>query len=328
MLNRVIFILFLILVPAVNQACQVPVFRYALERWTADLIKIQASGEDESFFKELEKANIKVEHSTDSKEIAAYLNKVPVPFFKGKLKDRSKLVSSPVRTQIFNKLTTGTSAVWILLKSGNAEADLKAEETLSKSLAEAAVIYSKKIEEKKDEDDLKKDLLTSIPLEVKFEYISLDRHSAEENIFINMLLTLEPDLKEIKQPMAFAVYGRGRCLPPLIGKGISRNNLVNEDCAYLCGDCTCEVKEQNPGTDLLIAHDWEKALEGKRLVNDKKLPALTGINLSPPQESPSEPEEKSFTEVTESASDKNHPYNFLYFLLILPLAGFVIWRLK
>lgn len=56
--------------------------------------------------------------------------------------------------------------------------------------------------------------------------------------------------------MAFPVFGRGRILEPLIGKGIHEGNVL-EHSTYLCGACSCEVKDQNPGIDLLMAANWD-----------------------------------------------------------------------
>ena len=60
--------------------------------------------------------------------------------------------------------------------------------------------------------------------------------------------------------MIFAVFGRGRALPPFVGKGITRDNLL--ECVYfLTGTCSCTVKDQNPGMDLLFASDWWSVAE-------------------------------------------------------------------
>src|SRR6185503_19148933 len=49
---------------------------------------------------------------------------------------------------------------------------------------------------------------------------------------------------------------RGRALEPLIAAGVTRDNVM-EQAGYLCGACSCEVKEQNPGMDLLMAANWQ-----------------------------------------------------------------------
>ena len=77
------------------------------------------------------------------------------------------------------------------------------------------------------------------------------------------LLAIEPDLHEeqlLRQPMVFMVYGRGRALPPWVGKGIRGDNLVG-DVQFVSGACSCTVKDKNPGVDLLVRHNWEQAAE-------------------------------------------------------------------
>ena len=73
------------------------------------------------------------------------------------------------------------------------------------------------------------------------------------------LLAVEDDLHEfVDEPMLFVVYGRGRVLPPYIGKGITYDNLA-ECTEFITGACSCTVKDQNPGVDLLVQYDWEAA---------------------------------------------------------------------
>ena len=94
-----------------------------------------------------------------------------------------------------------------------------------------------------------------------------------------MLLRLEDDLldKEMEdKPMLFPAFGKGRVLPPLIGAGISEENAL-ADCEYLCGACSCQVKNQNPGMDILVKADWWTALEGSSVIAEKELPPLTGV---------------------------------------------------
>jgi hypothetical protein len=41
--------------------------------------------------------------------------------------------------------------------------------------------------------------------------------------------------------------------------------LIEDISRYLSGPCSCQVKEQNPGFDLLLAVDWEARLFGENL---------------------------------------------------------------
>jgi hypothetical protein len=74
-----------------------------------------------------------------------------------------------------------------------------------------------------------------------------------------MLIHSESDLAERTEPMVFPVYGRGRALWGLIGPGITASN-IRDSASFLVGACSCEVKEQNPGFDLLLAADWDELL--------------------------------------------------------------------
>lgn len=91
--------------------------------------------------------------------------------------------------------------------------------------------------------------------------LSAADRQAKEIWLHRMLLAVEGDLHEFTdEPMLFVIYGRGRALPPFIGKGISYENLV--DCAhFITGACSCTVKDQNPGVDLLMAYDWQSAAD-------------------------------------------------------------------
>jgi len=71
-----------------------------------------------------------------------------------------------------------------------------------------------------------------------------------------MLLNVEDDLKSIQEPMLFGVFGRFKALEPLLGKGISEENIrlmIN----YLTAECSCLIKDDLPGTDILFSGSWE-----------------------------------------------------------------------
>ena len=108
-----------------------------------------------------------------------------------------------------------------------------------------------------------------------------------------MLLGVESDLCDEefeKKAMVYCAYGRGRVMPPYIGEGITGDNLL--DCvAFLAGACSCMVKEQNPGVDLLMAYDWESAAE-TMAENDETLDPW-GYDEFPVEEPVEEPEDEA-----------------------------------
>ena len=91
-----------------------------------------------------------------------------------------------------------------------------------------------------------------------------------------MLLGSEEDLAESKEPIAFPIYGRGCVLYALVGKGINAET-IDEACAFLVGPCSCIVKEENPGVDLLVSADWDGQVR-RQAVPERALPELTGFS--------------------------------------------------
>ena len=47
-------------------------------------------------------------------------------------------------------------------------------------------------------------------------------------------------------------------MPALVGAGITAEN-IKDAAAFLAGPCSCEVKRDNPGVDLLLTAEWGRA---------------------------------------------------------------------
>jgi len=62
-----------------------------------------------------------------------------------------------------------------------------------------------------------------------------------------------------------------------VGKGINRDNILMA-CEFLLGPCACEIKNLNPGTDMLIAANWD--LVHSTMLEEIDLPSLA--HLDPP----------------------------------------------
>jgi hypothetical protein len=61
--------------------------------------------------------------------------------------------------------------------------------------------------------------------------------------------------------MVFPVYGRGLVLYAMIGSGIHAATITAA-AEFLTGACSCEVKSQNPGLELLLTADWDEIQPG------------------------------------------------------------------
>ncbi|MCI0360563.1 MAG: hypothetical protein L0211_18960 [Planctomycetaceae bacterium] len=310
-------------------ACNVPVFRFALERWRPDpyrvvlLHKGPLSDADRALVQPLVDqqdkgtANLALrtvdvsQLNTDSEEGAAdaalfaalsagqgepplplvvvqypaHLN-IAKPVWAGAPTREAiaGLTESPARKELARRLAEGQTAVWLVLEpakasesaasGGREHADSSApaqirthrEADASRSPEYAAALVEAEI--KKLEAELELPELTdapedaiaaSAPLKIAFSTLRIRRDDPAEQALVAMLIGSEPDLAERTDPLVFPVFGRGRALWPLVGAGITAKN-IHDSAGFLVGACSCEVKEQNPGFDLLMATDWDELL--------------------------------------------------------------------
>ncbi len=189
----------------------------------------------------------------------------------------AQLLHSPARHETAQRLTKGDAAVCLFLESGDAAKDTKAFQTLERELKTAPGLITTAPAPIGEEDTVAEssDGEHSAPKPPAFSIVRVRRDDPEEAFLVDMLLGTEADLREFDEPMAFPVFGRGRALYALIGAGINADT-IREACAFICGACTCIVKAENPGTDLLIGIDWDAALRGQ------PLPELPSTPPAPP----------------------------------------------
>jgi hypothetical protein len=176
-----------------------------------------------------------------------------------------RLATSPARTALSQQLKQGHAVVFLLLKGDDAAANKESAEVLAQlcqDVEEGKVeLYAVPQDPAAREDvETQQAAGTAPPMKSAHTvtFIEVDRADEAEKYLVQSLLAVESDLDEITHPMVFPVYGRARALVPYIGKGVHRDNLI--DCLeFVTGACSCTVKEQNPGIDLLVRYDWETA---------------------------------------------------------------------
>lgn len=266
----------LILAAAVP-VCDVPVFRYALVHWPADAyeaviyLRGPLEGGDAAVVGALERQagrslNLRIRRADPAAEAGLTLPALPwmvlrYPgaekgiLWEGKPSDlsASALVDSPARRELAKRILEGGAAVWVLLESGDRTKDDAAASLLGACL--------RAMEEKIKLPGASPDAAAP-PLRLAFSVLRLSRDDPSEGMFVRMLLRSEEGLETLREPMVFPVFGRGRKLEALVGKGISEEN-IGEYGAFLSGPCSCRVKLQNPGVDLLIAAEWESMPGGE-----------------------------------------------------------------
>jgi hypothetical protein len=169
----------------------------------------------------------------------------------------ARLVGSPLRSELSQRLAAGQTAVWLVLSCGDAQKDEAAIATLTEELKRLEADL--KLPEQTAEDALETEQFGGPSVRIEFSVLSVSRTGADEAL-VAMLLHSESDLPELTDPLVFPVFGRGRALLPLVGAGITPPNIA-EYAEFLVGACSCQVKEQNPGFDLLLTADWNRLLQ-------------------------------------------------------------------
>jgi hypothetical protein len=288
-------------------ACNVPVFRYALERWQAEpytatvfwrgpltaeqkalVMQLSQTAEKDSANLTLEQVDVSAPMAGPARDLWRSLTNPPLPWvvlrypaasriaqlaWSGHLSAESlrRLATSPVRRELANRLRNGESAVWLFLEGGNKGLNDAAGNLLEQE--------SKALEKKlrlPEASPFDPPARLETPLKIAFSLLRIERHDPAEQVLVSLLVSPAKELQESNEPIALAVFGRGRALPPLVGREIQAPAIA-EMLSFVTSACSCEAKSLNPGLDLLVAAEWE--IPGQeRLVKDTEVPALTGMS--------------------------------------------------
>ena len=94
---------------------------------------------------------------------------------------------------------------------------------------------------------------------LKFTTLRLRADDPAEKVLIMMLAGPKGRI-DASQSFAAAVFGRGRVLGSWNLVQLD-DAALEETCMFLVGRCSCRMKNENPGWDILMNVDWPKALE-------------------------------------------------------------------
>lgn len=342
---------FLIAFSLTLQACKVPVFRYALERWQNESYTLRVNYEvklDSAVEAELirlsdllnkkskplnlileptdvsslpDSLKEKIDRSQDKSfpSLALYppsdktgLGARPIHVSNLTLESLQAVIDSPARRGIVRSLLAGESAVWVMIKSGDPESDAAARKALFEGIEEAQQILkiSDEVvpkseldtEQKKREVDLDDVLYSAIPLKISFAVLELDVDDAEEKVFIDMLTKGLSRNKFVGKCLAAPIFGRGRCLGVTVGDSITAESIF-KSCEQICGECSCTVKSQSPGYDIVLNADWQSHVDTSPIMVDKVIPDLTGAGDFIDQSNETYTLEFDPSDITSSASE-------------------------
>jgi hypothetical protein len=141
------------------------------------------------------------------------------------------IVTSPLRRKISSEIMAGKLCVMLFLKTDDPAKDDRRREALLKAVKDS-------------------------PFRDVIAVAELSRNNSEESNFVSMLLNVESDLKGIKDPMIFGIFGKFRALEPLVANGISAEN-IGYMIDFLTADCSCLIKDDLPGADILFKGSWD-----------------------------------------------------------------------
>lgn len=264
-----LFLLFSALLHAETCACTIPVFRYALDRWESDRFQLvlpsstSQNTELTDLLRPLRangKANLDISTSKDSALTQAELHdsKSPETILWSAPLDKAALdalLDSPGRKQIAERILAGESIVWVIVDDGKPESQPEIER-IEKRLKFLEQVAALPIQDPNDPDS---QLGPGPALMLKFTTLRLRADDPAEKLLISMLAGPKGRI-DSSQSFAAAVFGRGRVLGSWNLQKLDDTSL-EEACMFLVGRCSCRMKNENPGWDILMNVDWPKALE-------------------------------------------------------------------
>ncbi|MBM4081753.1 MAG: hypothetical protein FJ278_18760 [Planctomycetes bacterium] len=297
-------------------ACDIPVFRYALERWMADAYRLtvfHAGPLDEAskaLVKKLEESNLNlavipldvskgVPEQWKAAGVPSDLSQLPWMALRYPLTGEASdavvwsgrfdaktvevLRDSPSRKEIARRLLSGHSAVWLVVESGNAAEDDKAVKTLEERLK---YIESVAALPERDPNDPSSMLGPGPELAVKLSVLRMSRKDPTEAAMLAMLEAADEESKKFRAvPVVFPVFGRGRALG-LVPKDSLVPETLDQICMLLLGPCSCEIKGMHPGWDLVMDVNWDEELVRAEEARETAAESKASVPTSEPAAKP------------------------------------------
>ncbi|MDX1968458.1 MAG: hypothetical protein SFV23_14875 [Planctomycetaceae bacterium] len=285
-------LLVLLGLPISAGACAIPVFRYALERWQSDLFEVDVfhrgpmSAADRAAVSSLEDLSL-VNGGPLNLEVVACdvagvldddlqllwrgLDDPALPYFvvrapggrggspivwKGGLADvPSSWGETPVERELQRRILAGDSIVWVLL----AGEDAAVAERLAATITDALPTLVESIPLPPGIGLPGSQLMSAIPLEIRFSVLTVALEDAANTWLRRCAIAHAREPVADGETLLLPIFGRGRALAVLKPSEADFEALA-ELTRFLCGACSCQAKDLNPGFDLLLAVDWDRQL--------------------------------------------------------------------
>ena len=277
-------------------ACTIPVFRYALDRWEPDafrlvipaawatrpdmlklLVPLRGNGE----------ANLRIVETTDTNTTEARLvfPHSNTQLWSG-MPDAATLpplLDSPARQDLIQRILAGDSVVWVVCTgadTGQAEAN-RIEKRL-RYLEQVAALPPQ------DPNDPDSQLGPGPPLALRFSVLRLSLADPAEKLFAAMLAgPKQQDFLAKGISFAAPVFAKGRVLGAWPLEDLD-DPAIEDASLFLIGRCSCRLKNDNPGWDVVLRIDWEQSLARIGESRTARLDPKSGDAPAPPDPSADE----------------------------------------
>ena len=316
----------MVLVVSSVMACNIPVFRYALERWKPDACEIVVFHEgplaseqlesietlktqivrrekrDTNSLRLVEISDLSADEDTLWKSLRAKHPDSELPLVNVRMQlGRGRaanawsgtlakaqdvgIFDSPARRELSKRLLNGHSVVWIVVQSAHEDNEKRKQldSRINRILRDNLESLSNSIELPEGIGLPGSELHSEIPLLLKFSLLEIDPKDPEEAFLTGLFTQIQPEAFGEGEPLIVPVFGRGRALEVIPASSFS-DRLMQDLSVFLSGACSCQVKEQNPGFDLLMSTDWDTELFGEgvapppeRTTRDRENPVLLTI---------------------------------------------------
>jgi len=300
--NRYLITLLLLLGSQFAMSCTVPVFQYAMERWTQSyyegvlLYQHELSEEEKAIFTRFQKMfrennallNLRVEkmdvHANSGKYQRLIKDYEPEnlpalalwfprqkgkiePFWTGKLQieQLEHIIKSAKRKEITGHLLEGSPLVWMLIAPG----DQYPVKDYFRRLKDG---ISVSVEAMKKQPQYRP-LIVKEDEVVTFPVVTVSADNPDESVLVSMVTGIQ-DGVSLDEPIVVPVFGRGRALTSFPAKEISKEQIYNI-MTFLMSPCACQIKMASPGMDMLIKAEWSEAFD--EYAQPASTPTLTSV---------------------------------------------------
>ena len=162
----------------------------------------------------------------------------------------------PLHRELARRLLAGDSAVWVLLSSPDAAKNAAARKMLGETLAEMERTLKLPHEVDPNDATYNQPLSPNVALKLHFSVLEIPGRGLESDLIRCAVRTVTTNAVTTTEPVVIPVFGRGLALDAFSGPVLDRA-AVRSVCEFLCGSCSCMVKEMRPGVSLFIPADWD-----------------------------------------------------------------------